>query len=74
MKNILKIHSRVKVWKDVNQFITDNNQFSLNQIRWLIRNRKHNGLGGVLRKVGKRWYLNEDGFADWLDDEESEEA
>ena len=44
------------------------NLFTKNQIEWLLRNRKTNGLQdeGAVHKIGKRIYIDESKFVDWF--------
>lgn len=39
---------------------------SLDQIRWLIFNAKHNGLDSCIARIGRRVYIDVDGFDAWL--------
>ena len=56
----------VKNWLPLKAFVSEYNHFTVNQLRWLIRHKKKNGLTEVFKKVGARIYINEKGFADWL--------
>ena len=49
-------------------FESRSNLFSRNQIEWLLRNRKTNGLQdeGAIYKVGRRIYIDESKFMSWL--------
>ena len=58
--------SAVDQWLSLNDFVSEHSQFTENQLRWLIRHKRENGLNSVFKKVGKRIYINEQGFADWL--------
>ena len=58
--------SAIKNWMPLREFVSENNQFTVNQLRWLIRHKTENGLEAVFVKVGRRIYINEQGFADWL--------
>ena len=58
--------SSLSNWLPIREFVSENNQFTVNQLRWLIRHKRENGLEAVFVKVGKRIYINEQGFADWL--------
>lgn len=58
--------SAVNHWLPLNDFVSEHSQFTENQLRWLIRHKRENGLSRVFKKVGKRIYINEQGFADWL--------
>ena len=39
---------------------------SLDQIRWLISNAKQNGLDSCIARIGRRVYIDVDGFDAWL--------
>lgn len=39
---------------------------SLDQLRWLIFNAKHNGLDTSICRIGRRVYIDVDGFDAWL--------
>ena len=56
----------VKNWVPLKAFVSEYSYFTVNQLRWLIRHKKKNGLADVFRKVGARIYINEQGFAKWL--------
>ena len=53
---------------DVPAFIERYSQFTGNQIRWMIQNRKKNGLADSCAaiKIGKKWYLNVPVFTRWV--------
>ena len=53
-------------WKPLDRFVQDHDQFQLSQLRWLLRDRKGNGLYKAVRKVGKRIYIHDQLFADWM--------
>ena len=38
-----------------------------NKMRWWLTNREKNGLDAVVRKVGTRWFVDEQKFFAWLD-------
>lgn len=57
---------------DLKIFTTRYPQFTIPQLRWLINQRKINGLAdhpGTLFKIGKRWYLNVTNFLEWIQSE-----
>jgi len=56
----------VYYWKTLEGFVEVHDQFHLNQLKWLLRNRKYNGLDKAVRKIGKRIYFHEQLFADWI--------
>ena len=58
--------SNVSNWQAIKNFQSNHPQFSLDQLRWLIRTNP-NGFEKVHTKVGKRIYLNEQRFATWLE-------
>jgi len=43
-------------------------RFTEYQVRWLLRFAGENGLlaAGAVTKVGARWYINEQKFAEWM--------
>jgi len=53
-------------WKPLDKFVQDHDQFQLSQLRWLLRDRKGNGLDKAVRKIGKRIYIHDQLFADWM--------
>jgi len=65
--NILKpILGDVDLWKPLDRFVDAHDQFQLNQLRWLLRDRKSNGLDKAVRKIGKRIYIHDQLFAEWM--------
>lgn len=55
-------------WKKLDSFVEENKQFTVQQLRGLLFNRKHNGLDAHTRKIGKFLYLNSPGFLSWIED------
>lgn len=45
-----------------------NNQISKNQIRWCLRSKNHNGLGEHVTTLGRKTYLNKQGFLKWFEE------
>lgn len=43
--------------------------FTLRQIRWHLFNRKQNGLDRYVRRIGKRLYLRESDWNQWVDEQ-----
>lgn len=60
------IPSDVDRWKTLNRFVEDHDQFQLSQLRWLLRDREGNGLDKAVRKIGKRIYIHDQLFAEWM--------
>lgn len=58
--------SDVDLWKTLERFAGEHKQFQLSQLRWLLSGRKGNGLDKAVRKIGKRIYINEQLFAEWM--------
>ena len=56
----------LKMWKPIQAFVESNPDFGENQVLWLIRHRKENGMDKATRKIGKRIYINEALFAEWV--------
>jgi len=56
----------LKMWKPIQSFVANNPDFTENQMNWLLRHRKENGIDSVTRKIGKRIYINEILFAEWV--------
>lgn len=56
-------------WKPILSFVKDHPDHHENEIRWLIRNKDHNGFNNVVRKIGRRWFLSDHRFARWIDGE-----
>ena len=56
-------------WKDQSAFVRDNPQFESGQIGYLMRNRLLNGLSALnaVKKVGRKLYIHEERFAEWLE-------
>jgi len=67
----LKTNERIACWKDRQAFVRDNPQFSLSQLNYLVRQRRLNGLDQIsaIRKVGRKLYIHEERFAQWLEDQ-----
>lgn len=63
-------------WKDQDLFVQDNPQFSQPQVRYIIRQRFVNGLSefNAIRKVGRRLYIHEHRFSEWLEQLGNSEA
>ena len=40
--------------------------FTLSQLRWALRFRKHNGLGAHVTQMGRRLYIHVPGFTEWF--------
>ena len=53
-------------WKPLSDFLQTHPQFHENQMRWLLRHRKQNGLENAIRKIGRSLYVHEGIFADWI--------
>ena len=52
----------------LNQIVDDGDYpFSMGQMRSFLINRKKNGLDKASRKIGRRLYLREDLFNEWID-------
>ena len=51
--------------KSANQLAAEG-PLSIDQIRWLIFNAKTNGLESAICRIGRRVYLDTDGFENWL--------
>jgi hypothetical protein len=58
--------SDVDRWKPLERFVKEHDQFQLTQLRWLLRDRKGNGLDKAVRKIGKRIYIHDQLFAEWM--------
>ena len=56
-------------WKDQEAFVSDNPQFLKSQISYLMRQRFLNGLmqAGAVKKLGRKLYIHEGRFAEWLE-------
>ena len=61
-----QVSSELKQWKPIPSFVAKNPDFTENQMNWLLRHRKENGIDSVTRKIGKRIYINEALFAEWV--------
>ena len=61
--NILNINN----WLPLDTFIEKHPQFTANQLRWMIRNSKHNGFDTVHTKIGRRIYICENSFGSYLE-------
>lgn len=57
--------------KTVSAF-ADGSPFTEAQVRWWIFNEKHNGMTdcGVVVRIGKRVYIDTDGFDRWIDSQQ----
>ena len=53
-------------WKPLERFVKEHDQFQLSQLRWLLRDRKSNGLDKAVRKIGKRIYIHDQLFGVWM--------
>jgi len=65
----IKTSVSLSQWKDQELFVRDNPQFAKPQISYLMRNRLLNGLDSLnaVRKVGRKLYIHEERFAEWLE-------
>ena len=61
-------------WQPLQEFISQHDQFTENQLRWLIRNQHINGFRPVICKVGKRIYLNEGRFVKWMNHDKGDDS
>lgn len=52
----------------VDQFTQRNPAFSIGGLRWLLFNRKENGLEKAVVRVNRRVLIDEKLFFDWLDE------
>jgi len=59
-------HANLNNWQPFNDFLKRNHQFGDGQIRWLLRQRETNGLAKCVKKIGKRLYIHEHLFAEWI--------
>ena len=41
--------------------------FTYRRLRWVVEQRRKNGLHPYVRKVGRRLYVSESGLYEWLD-------
>ena len=56
-------------WVTIEGFIDfTNNQISENQIRWCLRSKNHNGLDEHVTTLGRKTYLNKQGFLKWFEE------
>jgi hypothetical protein len=53
-------------WLNITQLAERLPTFSIWQLREFLKNREQNGLSRYVRKVGKRLYIREGGFNEWL--------
>jgi hypothetical protein len=51
----------------VPQFSEKNPAFPHGSLRWLLFNRQQNGLDRAVVRIGRRIYIDEDKFFQWLD-------
>lgn len=59
---------------DINTLIEQHPQFTEQQLRWIISQRKFNGINAtetVLFKVGKRWFFDIPLFISWMKNKNS---
>lgn len=55
-------------WYSLHNFINNvNQQFTENQLRWVLRYRDKNGLSRHVRKLGKSIYISRSGFFEWFE-------
>ena len=55
-------------WLTINGFINfTNQQITKNQIRWLLRSRLNNGLNEHVKTIGRKLYINKQGFISWME-------
>jgi hypothetical protein len=55
-------------WLTINGFIKfTNQQITENQIRWLLRSRLSNGLNDHVKTIGRKLYINKQGFISWME-------
>lgn len=61
--------------KTVAQFAAET-PFSEPQCRWMIFNASHNGLNkaGVIKRIGRRVYIDTDAFDRWVDSQQEAAA
>jgi len=58
----------IDYWKDQAEFVKSHPQFSSSQVNYLMRNRRLNGLDriGAVKKIGRKLYIHELRFSDWI--------
>jgi len=49
-----------------------NKEVTENQIRWWLRSKSTNGLGKYTRTIGRKIYINKNGFMEWFEQEVAE--
>jgi hypothetical protein len=54
-------------WLSLKQLADRLPAFSYTQIQWRLAHREQNGLTKYVRRVGRRLYIRESGFNEWLD-------
>lgn len=53
-------------FQPIDRFVEEYPQFSLYQLRWLLRSRRDNGLDAHTVKLGRRLYIHAPGFLEWV--------
>lgn len=53
-------------WQPLDAFLNANPQFNLGQIRWLLRNKEDSGFVSCIKKIGRRYYIHDQLFAQWI--------
>ena len=46
-----------------------NEEVTENQIRWWLRSKESNGLAKITRTIGRKTYINKNGFIKWFEEE-----
>lgn len=67
-------HEQLNNLLDINTLIEQHPQFTEQQLRWIISQRKFNGINKtetVLFKVGKRWFFDIPLFIAWMKNKNS---
>lgn len=71
MKELVEqYYEQLDMWKPLDLFLASHPQFTEFQIRTLLRNRDNNGFKQAICKVGRRIYINEILFAEWMMNQE----
>lgn len=53
----------------IGQFVEKHKHQTEPSLRWLVFNESHNGFSKVIRRIGKRVFIDEEAYFQWVDEQ-----
>jgi len=60
-------YTKLEEYLDLQTLIQKYPQFKEGQIRWLVVNKKQNGLDFAIKRIGRRLYFHIPSFLEWIE-------